>query len=101
MKPLKLYKVETEAYPAMHVAARSNPQAAQIYSTWAASVGRPAGGFSVDLVLMEALVSEQQPQLQSLLEVSTEGIAWFEEAHGWSIDSGGWTSFDPTEREER
>lgn len=101
MKPLKLYKVETKAYPDMHVAARSNPQAAQIYSTWAASVGRPAGSFSVELVSSEDLVSGQQTQLQSLLAASTEGIAWFEEGNGWTIDSDGWTSFDLDEREER
>jgi hypothetical protein len=97
MKPMKLYRIEPEAFPAMHVAAKSNQQAAQIYSTWEASVGRPGGSFSVELVSMDTLDSEQQAQLQSLLAESTEGIAWFEQGRGWSIDSDGWTSFAPGE----
>jgi hypothetical protein len=101
MKPLRLFRIEPEAYPAMHVAARSNHQAAQIFVTWEASVGRPSGSFSVELVSMETLDSEQRSQLQSLLAVSTEGIACFERDRGWSIDSEGWTSFDTREHEER
>lgn len=93
MKPLRLYRIEPEAYPTMHVAARSSEQAAQIFVTWEAATGRPSGSFSVELVSMEALDSEQQTQLQSLLAVSTEGIACFESGRGWSIDSDGWTSF--------
>jgi hypothetical protein len=97
MRPLKLYKIETQAFPAIHVAARSNQQAAHIYVTWEASVGRPAGSFSIELVSMDALHSEQQAQLQSLLAASTEGIAYFERDRGWSIDSDGWTSFESEE----
>jgi hypothetical protein len=83
----------------MHIAARSNKQAAQLYVTWEASVGRARDSFSVELVSLEALDSEQQIQLQSLLAVSTEGIAHFEKDRGWSIDSNGWTSFAPGEEE--
>lgn len=93
MKPLKLYRIELEAFPSMHVAARSTQQAAQIYVTSEASIGRPAATFTVEVVSMDALDSEQQAQLQSLLAVSTEGIAYFEFGRGWNIDSDGWTSF--------
>jgi hypothetical protein len=93
MKPLRLYRIDPETFPTMHVAARSNQQAAQIYVTWEASVGRERGSFSVELVSIEALDPEQHTQLQSLLSVSTEGIAYFEGGRGWSIDSDGWTSF--------
>jgi hypothetical protein len=101
MRPLKLYRIEPEAFPPMHVAARSNQQAAQIYVTWEASIGRHARSFSTQWVRTGSLDSEQQNQLQSLLAVSTEGIAYFDSLHGWSIDSDGWTSFDVTEHEER
>jgi hypothetical protein len=97
MKPLRLYRIQPEGFPTMHVAARSNQQAAQMYVTWEASVGRARGSFSVELVSMEALDAEQQTQLQSLLAVSTEGIATFDPDTGWSIDSDGWTSFDSGE----
>lgn len=97
MNPLKLFRIEPEAFPAMHVAARTNQQAAHIFVTWEASVGRPAGSFSVELVSMEALDSDQQAQLQSLLAVSSEGITYYEQGVGWSIDSDGWTSFAPGE----
>jgi hypothetical protein len=97
MKPLKLYKVEPEALPVIYIAARSNQQAAEIFVTWEASNSRSAGTFSVELVRMVSLDQEQQTQLQSLLAVSTEGIATFNPDTGWSIDSDGWTSFDSGE----
>lgn len=97
MKPLKLYKVEPEALPVIHIAARSNQQAAEIFVTWEASNSRSPGSFSVELVRMASLDQEQQNQLQSLLAVSTEGIATFNPDTGWSIDSDGWTSFDSGE----
>jgi len=97
MKPLRLYRIEPEAFPAMHVAARSNKQAAEIYVAWEATAGRQAGSFSVELAFLEALNSQEKAQLQSLLAVSTEGIAFFESGRGWSIDSDGWISFDSGE----
>ena len=97
MRCLRLYRIEPEAFPVMHVAARSGHQAAQIYITWEASAGRASDSFSVELVSMAALDSGQRTQLQSLLAVSTEGIAYFEQGHGWAIDSDGWTSFAPGE----
>jgi hypothetical protein len=95
MKALKLYRVEPEALPVIHIAARSNQQAAEIFVTWEASKSRSPGSFSVELVRMATLDEKQQTQLQSLLAVSTEGIAFFEQGRGWSINSDGWTSFDP------
>jgi hypothetical protein len=97
MKSLKLYKIEPHGLPAMHVAARSDRQAAQVFITYEASLGRAPDRFVVDLVSMEALDAEQRTQLQSLLAVSTEGIATFDSDTGWSIDSDGWTSFDSEE----
>jgi hypothetical protein len=93
MKPLKLYKVEPEALPVIHIAARSNQQAAEIFVTWEASNSRSPGSFSVELVRMASLDQEQQTQLQTLLAVSTEGIATFDAQSGWSIHSEGWSSF--------
>jgi hypothetical protein len=97
MKPLYLYRIEPEAFPTLHVAARSNKQAADLYVTWEVSVGRPAGSFSVELVSLETLDSQERAQLQSLLAVSTEGIAYYESGPGWCIKSDGWTSFDSDE----
>lgn len=97
MRTLKLYKIEAQAFPDIHVAARSEQQAVQMYVTWEASEGRASGSFSVEPVSMEALDTEQQAQLQSLLAASTEGIAYFERDRGWCIDSDGWSSFAPGE----
>jgi hypothetical protein len=97
MNPLKLYRVEPEALPVIHIAARSNQQAAEIFVTWEASKSRSPGGFSVELVRMGSLDQEQKTQLQSLLAVSTEGIAAFDPDTGWSIDSDRWTSFTSEE----
>jgi hypothetical protein len=97
VKPLKLYQVEPHGLPAIHVAARSDQQAAEIFITYEASLGRAPDRFSVEFVRMEALDVEQQNQLQSLLAVGTEGIATFDPDTGWSIDSDGWTSFDSGE----
>jgi hypothetical protein len=94
---LRLYRIETEVFPAMHVAARSSHQAADIYVTWEAAVGRASESFSVELVPIGSLDPDQQNQLRSLLTVSTEGIAFFESGRGWNIDSEGWTSFSDEE----
>lgn len=96
MKSLKLYKVEPHGLPAIHVAARSDQQAAQIFITYEVSHRRAPDRFSVELVRMDGLDSEQRERLQSLLSVSTEGIAAFHPVTGWSVDSDGWTSFDST-----
>ena len=97
MKSLKLYKVEPDGFPAIHVAARSDQQAAQIFITYEASLGRAPDRFAVELVSMDALDSEPQVQLRQLLAVSREGIAYVKSGHGWSIDSDGWTSFESEE----
>lgn len=97
MKPLKLYKIESNTLPATHVAARSSDQAAEIFITWEASKGCAPDRFSVELVRMETLDPNEQIQLRSLLAASAEGIARFDAATGWSIDSDGWTSFAPGE----
>jgi hypothetical protein len=94
MNSLKLYMVEPHGLPAIHVAARSDQQAAEIFITYEASLGRAPDRFSVELVRMGTLDVEQHTQLQSLLAVSTEGIASFDPDTGWSIGSDGWTSFD-------
>jgi hypothetical protein len=46
---------------------------------------------------LETLDSQERAQLQSLLAVSTEGIAYYESGPGWCIKSDGWTSFDSDE----
>jgi len=97
MKSLKLYKVEPHGLPPIHVAARSDQQAAQIFITYEAYLGRAPSRFAVEIVSMEALDAEQQTQLQTVLAISIEGIATFDSTTGWSIDSSGWTSFDPRE----
>jgi hypothetical protein len=97
MKPLDLYKIEPEALPVMHVVARSNHQAAEIFVTWEVSTGRPGRSFSVEVVRIEALGQHEQDQLRSLLSTSSEGIARFDAGVGWTIDSDGWTSFDSSE----
>lgn len=97
MKSLKLFKVEPDGLPAVHVAARSDQQAAQIFITYEASLGRALHRFAVELVRMDSLDVEQQTQLQALLATSIEGIATFDPSIGWTIDSDGWTSFDSGE----
>ena len=97
MKPIKLYKIEPDALPAMHVAARSDEQAAQMYVTWAAAHELSGRSFSVELATLDAFDRDQRRQLETLLLTSTEGIARYNQGVGWVIDSDGWTSFDTGE----
>lgn len=94
MKPLKLYKILPEGLAAMHVAARSNEQAAQIYATWEAAQELSGRDFAVEVVALENLDRAQRRQLNALLTNSTEGIARFDENTGWTIESDQWFSFD-------
>jgi hypothetical protein len=97
VKSLKLYKVEPHGLPAIHVAARSDQQAAQIFITYEASLGRAPDRFTVQLVRVQGLDPEQQTELKALLATSIEGIATFDPNNGWSINSDRWTSFDSEE----
>ena len=97
MKPLKLYKIEPLGLPAMHLAARSEEQAMQMYVTWEAAHDLSGRAFSVEPVALEA--SESHQHLEALLATSTEGIARYDEGDGWVIDTDGWASFDTDEME--
>jgi hypothetical protein len=99
MKPLKLYKIEPIGLPALHVAARSEEQAAQMYVTWAAAHQLSTQSFSVELVALESLEPTQQLQLQALLASSIEGVARYDQDAGWVIDPDSWASFDADEIE--
>jgi hypothetical protein len=99
MKPLKLYKIEPIGLPAMHVAARSEEQAMQMYATWQAAHELPGGPFSVKVVALDGFEQDQQMQLQALLATSTEGIVRYDQDAGWVIVSDGWASFDTDEME--
>jgi hypothetical protein len=97
MKPLKLYKIEPIGLPAVHLAARSEEQAMQMYVTWEAAHDLSGRSFSVELVTLEAFEPRQQVQLEALLATSTEGIARYDQREGWVIDTDGWASFDTDE----
>jgi hypothetical protein len=97
MKPLKLYKIEPIGLPAMHLAARSEEQAMQMYVTWETAHDFSGGSFSVEPVALEDFESHQQLQLGALLATSTEGIARYDHGEGWVIDTDGWASFDTDE----
>jgi hypothetical protein len=97
MKPLNLYKIDPDGLPVMHVAARSDEQAAQMFVTWEAAHELSGRSFSVELAAIDTLDRDQQLQLHELLATSTEGIARHDEDRGWIIDSDGWASFDSDE----
>lgn len=99
MKPLKLYKIEPNGLPLMHIAARSEEQAMQMYGAWEAAHELSGREFSVELVALDSWGRDQQLQLQALLATSAEGIARYEDSAGWVIDTDGWTSFDTDEME--
>jgi hypothetical protein len=99
MKPLKLYKIEPIGLPAMHVAARSEEQAAQMYVTWEAAQELSGRSFSVELAALGGFERDERCQLEMLMATSTEGIARYDQGEGWVIDSDGWTSFDTDEME--
>jgi hypothetical protein len=101
MKPLNLYKIVPNGLPVTHVAARSDEQAMQMYTTWAPAQELSGRSFSVELVALNTFERDQQHQLQALLETSTEGVARYDEGAGWAIDTDGWTSFDTDEMERR
>ncbi len=99
MKPRKRYKIEPSGLPAMHVAARSEEQAMQMYVTWEAAQELSGRSFSVELAALDSFERGQQLQLQKLLANSTEGIASYDQGAGWVLDTDGWTSFDVDEME--
>lgn len=101
MKPLKLYRVESSDHAVMHIAARSGPQAAEIFATWEAAQGQIADCFSVELMATNDLSELQRKELDLLLAAAREGIALHHDDTGWSIDSEGLFSFDPTDEGER
>jgi hypothetical protein len=99
MKSLKLYKINPTGLPDMHIAARSEEQAMQMYVTWEAAHEHSGRSFSVRLVALDSLPKDQQDQLEALLAASTEGIARYDQEGGWVIDTDGWLSFDTDEME--
>jgi hypothetical protein len=99
MKPLKLYKIEPIGLPAMHLAARSEEQAMQMYVTCEAAQELSGRSFSVELVPLDGFDADQQLQIEALLAASTEGIACYDQDEGWVIDTDGWAAFDPSEVE--
>lgn len=99
VKPLKLYKIEPIGLPAMHVAARSEDQAMQMYVTWEAANEQSGRSFSVELAALDAFDRDQQLQLETLLAISCEGIARYDHEGGWVIDTNGWASFHADEIE--
>lgn len=99
MKPLKLYKIEPDGLPVMHIAARSEEQAMQMYVAWEAAHELSGREYSVELAVLDDFGGDEQLQLKTLLATSAEGIAHYENAVGWAIDSDAWTSFDTDEME--
>ena len=81
----------------MHVAARSNEQAADIYVTWQAAHDLVGRSFSVELAALDGFSRDERLQLEALLADSTEGIACQAQGAGWVIDSDGWASFGEDE----
>lgn len=94
MHPLKIYRIESQEHGVLHIAARSSPQAAEIFVTWEATQGLIADRFTVELMPTNDLGEPQRRQLALLLATAAEGIARRDEDDGWSIDSEGWFSFD-------
>jgi hypothetical protein len=87
---MQVYEFNPTDHLVVHVVARNPQEAVDLFVTWSAANGRVHASFTVDVLRIEDLSSEQQEEVRRAFAAGLVGIAHFDEEIGWTFTAPMW-----------
>lgn len=91
---MHLYKIEADDSDTVHVVARSDRQAADVFVTWRAANTHAPDSFTIECVPINSLRAQQQAQVRSAFALGLVGVARLDEETGWTFSATLWPPLD-------
>jgi hypothetical protein len=87
---MQLYEINPTDHFVVRVVARTPQEAVDLFVTWSAANDRVHASFTVHVLPVENLSSEQQEQVRRAFAAGLVGIAHFDEEMGWTFTAPMW-----------